>query len=1096
MKRHLAKHGSGRIAGRDPRNHFYPEEGRTMAGHLFISYSGADARDFAFKLHDALEAGPPHIPAWLDKRDIPPGQDWDTEIEKAIRDCASLLFVMSLDSVEERSVCKHEWSRALRYKKPVIPLLCHRGAVPPFRLESRQHVDFTVPFDQALARLRNHLSWLESPAGMLQALEDRLADANRDLRRAGSPEQEARVRDDIIQFEAKIEAERRRVADPEGAKKRTEEGIARGIERERQSSQPVEGISRTRFLNQPPAVAPSYFQNRYVESRLIGDFLKDEAKRLMTVVGRAGIGKTATVCRVLKALEHRSLPDDLGPLDVDGIVYLNAIGSRRVNAPNLYEDLLRLLPEGAIRRIEAVVRDPKTATDAKMQALLEAFPEGRMVVLLDNFEDLIDPDTHNITDAELAEVLGALLTLPHHGVKVILTTRVAPRALILMQPGRQVRLDLDGGLESPYAENILREMDADGKLGLSSATDERLALARVRTRGFPRAMEALFAILSADRDTTLEEILAGTSTPLPENVTEALVGEAFSRLDPTQQRVVQALAVYGRPVPPAAVDYLLQPHQPSLDSAPVLGRLVNMHFARKEAGRYYLHPVDREYSLSRIARGEVSDRRAGEPIFTLYGLRHRAADYFEQVRSPRENWKTIEDLAPQLAEFDLRYEGQDYESAGYVLAAISFDFLVPWGWTRRVVEMNERLFGKLDDSRLKSKILFNQGHAYRKLGRVKQAIDYHEQALAIDRNADDRRAEGIDLGNLGACYHGLGQTARAIDYLEQSLAIDREVGNRHQEGFDLGHLGRCYSVLGQTARAIDYLEQALALAREVRNRRDEGINLYSLGARYYEVGQTARALDHFDQSLAIAREVGDRLVEGVILGDLGLCHCDFGQAALAIDYLQQALAIAHEVGDRVDEGYTLFVLSRLYIDEGRHEEAIPQSIDAVRIGGEAGDPWILSHANGTLALARLCVGDSPAARAAAEAARAHDVPMNNHNVLALLGLIALRQGGRVAAAEAFSAAISHADTMLERCDQNYNALDAKGVALAGLAVLEAPNRAAEAIETFRAARAITRAPGIVGRVRRLLDALAPADAAGVLTGIYEAAAGECDAETG
>ena len=80
----------------------------------------------------------------------------------------------------------------------------------------------------------------------------------------------------------------------------------------------------------------------------------------------------------------------------------------------------------------------------------------------------------------------------------------------------------------------------------------------------------------------------------------ALVGEAFDRLDPTGQAVMQALAVYARPVTPAAVDYLLQPALPGLDSAPVLGRLVNMHFARREAGKYYLHPVDRAYAFERI----------------------------------------------------------------------------------------------------------------------------------------------------------------------------------------------------------------------------------------------------------------------------------------------------------------------------------------------------------------------------------------------------------------------------------------------------------------------------------------------------------------
>lgn len=45
-----------------------------------------------------------------------------------------------------------------------------------------------------------------------------------------------------------------------------------------------------------------------METAVIGDFLKDDALRLMIVVGRAGIGKIAMVCRLLKSLENGRLP--------------------------------------------------------------------------------------------------------------------------------------------------------------------------------------------------------------------------------------------------------------------------------------------------------------------------------------------------------------------------------------------------------------------------------------------------------------------------------------------------------------------------------------------------------------------------------------------------------------------------------------------------------------------------------------------------------------------------------------------------------------------------------------------------------------------
>ena len=69
----------------------------------------------------------------------------------------------------------------------------------------------------------------------------------------------------------------------------------------------------------------------------------------------------------------------------------------------------------------------------------------------------------------LDEALRALLAAPPHAVKVIVTTRVAPKGLLLDHPERQRRLDLDEGLASPYAERVLRARDPDGLLGLLTA---------------------------------------------------------------------------------------------------------------------------------------------------------------------------------------------------------------------------------------------------------------------------------------------------------------------------------------------------------------------------------------------------------------------------------------------------------------------------------------------------------------------------------------------------------------------------------------------------------------------------------------------------
>jgi tetratricopeptide (TPR) repeat protein len=143
-----------------------------------------------------------------------------------------------------------------------------------------------------------------------------------------------------------------------------------------------------------------------------------------------------------------------------------------------------------------------------------------------------------------------------------------------------------------------------------------------------------------------------------------------------------------------------------------------------------------------------------------------------------------------------------------------------------------------------------------------------------------------------------------------------------------------------------------------------------------------------------------------------------------------------------------------------------------------------------LALAHLYQGKLAAARELLEAARQYDVPLINHNVVAVLGVVALRQGDRVTAQDAFVAAVSAADSLLQRSAHYYTALEAKALALCGLAVSKDAQQVVAAIEAYRAARTITRDKGVIGRALRLFDTLTQSDPAGILKRVRAAAAGE------
>ncbi|MBC8449371.1 MAG: tetratricopeptide repeat protein [Chloroflexi bacterium] len=693
----------------------------------------------------------------------------------------------------------------------------------------------------------------------------------------------------------------------------------------------------------------AHFKDRLREMWALCDHLADASVRLISVVGRGGMGKTALVSRVLADLERGKLPVPGGEreLPIDGILYLSA-RSTGLGLERIYADVGRMLGEPAASKLAARWADRDMPLAAKVEYLLETIQDGLYLILLDNLEDYLTVDG-DITEEGLRLFVERCLTQPG-GARLIVTSREEAKiTAAALHSARSI--PLREGLPEEDAVALLRDLDPQGVLGLRDASGDDLRRAVRLTRGIPRALEILAGILDRDPTASLPKLLADEEI-FGEQVVEQLVVEGYCRLGDDERRIMEALAVFDRPVDEAAITYLLHLWFPGLDIRACLRCLVSGYFvsANRVTGEYSLHPLDREYAYRQLSGDE------GPDAYNRRNLDLRAADFYVGIRKPESEWYSIEDLAPQLAEFEHRVRAGDYDGACRVLEPIDFDYLRLWGHYARVVDLREKLLGRLTDRSLQTTNLGSLGFAYHYLGQIRQATEFYKRALIITREIGNRRNEGNLLGNLGIVYSDLGQVEQAIGYYQQALAISREVGDRRGEGNMLGIRGVAYRLLGQVERAIVHSQQALAISREIGDWNAEGVWLGNLGTAYRQLGQLGRSIEYYQQALAIARKIGDRQREEEWLGNLGVAYRQLGQLERSIEHCQQSLAISRQIDHQRGEGEWLSNLGNACRDLGQLERALEYYQQALAIAREIGDRRHEGNRLGNLGIAYRQLG--------------------------------------------------------------------------------------------------------------------------------------------
>jgi tetratricopeptide (TPR) repeat protein len=846
----------------------------------------------------------------------------------------------------------------------------------------------------------------------------------------------------------------------------------------------------------PPVV--KHFKNRFFATTWVCEFLNNPAERIMIVVGRRGIGKTQMISCAIKRLVGEICPEQPEQSQIKNLNYsisnLGYISPKRTPriVTRLLDGLCQTLEAEKVAEFKLLCQNSSLKNSDKIEIFLADYCSSNTVIVIDDFDLLIDAETRIIQDQDLEEVLCSIRDFPSKYIKIILITRIIPRkSLLLKERFTLKRVNL--GLASPYAEQSLRQRDI-GENRISLESDESLRQACKRINGFPRALDALYNMLLVHLEASLADLL---STPnlcseKYQDIVDVLIGEEFKSLTPSEQQIMQIMAVYNRPILPIAIEQLLPLYSLDINVQDTLGKLIDKQLVKitPETKEYYLEAGDAEYAFSQLELGESSndDSEVNAPQFTQCSLLNKAANYLrtvrEAIRRLSQGTLTIESLVQQveiaLTEFDLRYRRKDYSLAAKTLLEIG-QTLVDLGDSSLATQRYESLEGKIRDPLLQSYCQTDLGNAYFDSGEFEKAILSYQRALEIAQETKDLELQGKCLGNLGNCFQNLGNTEIAIEHYRKALGIAQDLENKELQGKWLSNLGICYHNLGRTDDAILTYQQALSVAREIRNQKLEGILLSNLGNCHEDLGQPNQALEYHQLVSEIISSQEDLDLIGQYFCNLGNCNVDLGKLDKAIKKYEQALVVYKSTGNLPLKGTVLHSWSEALTDLGDYHQALEKANEGLIIGNRINSPKLRIENNCALARAYLYSNNLSNAYTSAQLAQQYDVPLERHYALTLLGIICLQQGNQPEARKRFEEALQQANQLIVLNKSNYRAFNTQVLALCGLSLTGKRVRLSDAVKASLTVHRISQdAKGIMQRMLCLLDKISLVDNKGKL----------------